>query len=120
GARIIVVLLDNRGFGCIDRLQQSTGSPGFNNLLADTAHVALPEVDFVAHARSLGAHAEKAADLGGLAAALARARDADRSSVVVIETDPRRSTEAGGWWWDVAVPAVSERAGVVAARLAYE
>ena len=29
--------------------------------------------------------------------------------VIVIDTDPGPSTEAGGVWWDVAVPAVSER-----------
>ncbi|TWT19855.1 3D-(3,5/4)-trihydroxycyclohexane-1,2-dione acylhydrolase (decyclizing) [Luteimonas wenzhouensis] len=120
GLKLVVVLLDNRGFGCINRLQQATGSPGFNNLLADARHEILPEIDFVAHARSLGALAEKASTLGELRAALARARAADRSSVVVIDTDPLKTTEAGGWWWDVAVPEVSERPQVAAARRDYE
>jgi 3D-(3,5/4)-trihydroxycyclohexane-1,2-dione acylhydrolase (decyclizing) len=120
GLKLIVVLLDNRGFGCIDRLQRATGGAGFNNLLADTAHQALPDIDFAAHARSLGALAEQVETLGELEAAMARARAADRSSVVVIRTDPRASTQAGGWWWDVAVPAVSDRAEVSAARFAYE
>ena len=31
-----------------------------------------------------------------------------------------KTTEAGGWWWDVAVPEVSERAAVRDARAAYE
>lgn len=120
GHKLIVVLLDNRGYGCINRLQQATGSPGFNNLLADARHVALPEIDFAAHARSLGALAEKVAGLGELGAALGRARAAERSYVVVIDTDPLKTTEAGGWWWDVAVPEVSERPQVNAARRAYE
>lgn len=30
--KLIIVLLDNRGFGCIDRLQQATGGEPFNNL----------------------------------------------------------------------------------------
>lgn len=120
GRKLIVVLLDNRGFGCIDRLQRSTGSPGFNNLLADAHHQTLAPVDFAAHARSLGAHAEQVATLGELRAALARARAADRSSVVVIGTDPGASTAAGGAWWDVAVPEVSELPEVEAARRAYE
>ena len=118
--KLVVVLLDNRGFGCIDRLQRSTGSPGFNNLLADARHQALPQIDFAAHARSLGANAEHAANLGELRAALARARAADRSSVVVIDTDPVAATEAGGAWWDVAVPEVSTLPEVQAARRAYE
>ena len=120
GQKLIVTLLDNRGFGCINRLQQATGSPGFNNLLADSAHEALPRIDFVAHARSLGAEAEHVADLAGFEAAMARARAADRSYVVVIDTDPLKTTEAGGWWWDVAVPEVSDRPQVNAARADYD
>lgn len=120
GCKLIVVLLDNRGFGCINRLQQATGSPGFNNLLVDSRHEALPDIDFAAHARSLGAHGEKVANLGELRAALARARGAERSSVVVIDTDPLKTTEAGGWWWDVAIPEVSDRPAVNAARRDYE
>ena len=53
-------------------------------------------------------------------AALGRAREADRTSVIVIETDPLKTTEAGGWWWDVAVPEVSERPEVTKARQDYE
>ncbi|NZA26887.1 3D-(3,5/4)-trihydroxycyclohexane-1,2-dione acylhydrolase (decyclizing) [Luteimonas sp. SJ-92] len=120
GRKLIVVLLDNRGFGCIHRLQRATGGAAFNNLLVDTRHATLPEIDFAAHARSLGALAEKAATLGELETALARARAADRSYVVVVDTDPLKATEAGGWWWDVAVPEVSARPEVGAARRAYE
>ena len=120
GQKLIVVLLDNRGYGCINRLQQATGSPGFNNLLADTLHDTLPDINFAGHARSLGALSEHVANLGELSAALVRARAADRSYVVVIDTDPLKTTEAGGWWWDVAVPEVSDRPQVNAARRAYE
>ena len=52
--------------------------------------------------------------------AMGRARKSDRTSVIVIETDPYKTTEAGGFWWDVAVPEVSERPKVRAARKAYE
>ncbi|MDP3748634.1 MAG: 3D-(3,5/4)-trihydroxycyclohexane-1,2-dione acylhydrolase (decyclizing) [Phenylobacterium sp.] len=120
GCKLIVALLDNRGFGCIDRLQQATGSPGFNNLLVDSLHAILPDIDFAAHARSLGAISEHVATLGEFEAAMVRARAADRSYVVVIDTDPLTTTEAGGWWWDVAVPEVSDRPHVNAARSDYE
>ena len=40
--------------------------------------------------------------------------------VVVIDTDPYPSTEAGGSWWEVAVPEVSDRTEVQVAREAYE
>ncbi|HEY8594971.1 MAG TPA: 3D-(3,5/4)-trihydroxycyclohexane-1,2-dione acylhydrolase (decyclizing) [Devosiaceae bacterium] len=120
GIKLIVVVLDNRGYGCINRLQMATGGANFNNLLADARHVELPEIDFRAHAESLGAVAVKAASLGELETALRAAREHERTSVVVIDTDPLVTTEAGGHWWDVAVPQTSPREQVVEARKAYE
>ncbi len=114
-ARLIVVLLDNGGFGCIERLQRSTGNASFNNLRADEPRAP----DFVAHARSLGALASAVRSTAELESAIAAARRADRTSVILIETDPAASTSAGGCWWDVPVPEVSGRAGIRAARAAY-
>jgi 3D-(3,5/4)-trihydroxycyclohexane-1,2-dione acylhydrolase (decyclizing) len=119
GRKLILVILDNRGFGCINRLQQATGGAGFNNLLKDAVHEVLPEVDFALHARSLGAVTEKVASLAELGPALERARASDRTYAVVIDTDPLITTDAGGHWWDVAVPEVSVRPEVHAAREAY-
>jgi 3D-(3,5/4)-trihydroxycyclohexane-1,2-dione acylhydrolase (decyclizing) len=116
GLKLTIVVLDNRGFGCINRLQQATGGESFNNLLGEGA----PRIDFAAHAASLGAAAEKVTSLADLEAAVARARGGERTSVIVIETDPAVSTAAGGHWWDVAVPEVSERAEVRKVRAAYE
>jgi 3D-(3,5/4)-trihydroxycyclohexane-1,2-dione acylhydrolase (decyclizing) len=121
GHKLTVVLLDNRGFGCINRLQHATGGARFNNLFAhNTKHELAPSIDFAAHARSLGAIAEKAASLADLETALKKSKSNDRSTVIVIDTDPMISTPAGGHWWDVAVPEVSERAEVRAARENYE
>jgi 3D-(3,5/4)-trihydroxycyclohexane-1,2-dione acylhydrolase (decyclizing) len=120
GLKLIIVVNDNRGFACINRLQRATGGASFNNLLRDARHKALPEVDFVAHARSLGAGATKVKSIGELEAAFAKAREAKTTEVIVIETDPMIVTDAGGFWWDVAVPAVSKRDSVVAARKDYE
>jgi 3D-(3,5/4)-trihydroxycyclohexane-1,2-dione acylhydrolase (decyclizing) len=119
GLKLHIVVLDNRGFGCINRLQLATGGESFNNLLRDARHDVLPEIDFAGHARSLGAIAEKIASLAELPGALARAREAARTSVVVIDTDPMVITDAGGHWWDVAVPEVSVRPMVQAARERY-
>lgn len=120
GLRLTIVLLDNRGFGCINRLQNATGGASFNNLLKDARHDTLPEIDFVAHAASLGAIATRAASIAELEAALAQAKANPRTTVVVIDTDPLVSTGAGGTWWDVAVPEVSERPQVREARANYE
>ncbi|MGN6770631.1 MAG: 3D-(3,5/4)-trihydroxycyclohexane-1,2-dione acylhydrolase (decyclizing) [Rhizobiaceae bacterium] len=120
GLKLTIVLLDNRGFGCINRLQMATGGANFNNLLKDARHDVLPDIDFAAHARSLGAMAEHVSSCGDLEAALKRSRENDRTTVIVIDTDPLVSTDAGGHWWDVAVPEVSVRKEVNAARKAYE
>jgi 3D-(3,5/4)-trihydroxycyclohexane-1,2-dione acylhydrolase (decyclizing) len=122
GAKLVIVVLDNRGFGCINRLQQACGGAPFNNLLADCAHGAggAPRIDFGAHARSLGALGENVKTIAELEAALGRARSAPRTYVVCIATDPDRTTADGGAWWEVAVPEVSERPGVREARAAYE
>jgi 3D-(3,5/4)-trihydroxycyclohexane-1,2-dione acylhydrolase (decyclizing) len=114
--KLTIVLLDNRGFGCIERLQHAVGSASFNNLRPQAC---AGQVDFVAHARSLGALAAPALGLEELSSALATARAAARTSVIVIETDPALATTAGGSWWDVPVPEVSERGEVNAARERY-
>ena len=120
GRKIIVVVLDNRGFGCITRLQEATGGARFNNLLDDARHEIPSQIDFVAHARALGAVSEKAGSIAELEQAMARARECERSCCIVIDTDPMACTEAGGHWWDVAVPEVSEREEVRAARVGYQ
>jgi 3D-(3,5/4)-trihydroxycyclohexane-1,2-dione acylhydrolase (decyclizing) len=120
GAKLLIVVVDNRGFGCINRLQKATGGARFNNLFVDSRHEVLPEIDFAAHARSLGAIAQKVSSISDLERALREARANDRTTVLVIDTDPMVSTEAGGHWWDVAVPEVSERSEVQAARKQYE
>lgn len=112
--KIIIIVLDNRGFGCINRLQQGTGGAPFNNLLANAP------VDFAAHAASLGAASEKVSGIAALEAALKRARTSAKTYVVVIDTDPALSTKSGGAWWDVAVPETSPRDEVRKARARYE
>jgi 3D-(3,5/4)-trihydroxycyclohexane-1,2-dione acylhydrolase (decyclizing) len=118
GYRLVVVVLNNRGFGCINRLQRATGGAAFNTLWEDSTHTVLPDIDFAAHAASLGAIAEKAGSIAALEQALQRARQSKRTHVIVIDTDPATSTAAGGAWWDVAIPEVSSRAEVDAARAA--
>jgi 3D-(3,5/4)-trihydroxycyclohexane-1,2-dione acylhydrolase (decyclizing) len=113
--KLNIVVLDNGGFGCIDRLQRSCGGASFNNLFPGGSGV-----DFGGHAASLGAHSRKVVNLAELEAALPEIRAERRTSVLVIATDPAASTNAGGAWWDVAIPEVSERAEVAAARATYD
>ncbi|MGB0206415.1 MAG: 3D-(3,5/4)-trihydroxycyclohexane-1,2-dione acylhydrolase (decyclizing) [Candidatus Puniceispirillaceae bacterium] len=109
GASFTLVITDNRGFGCINRLQAATGGAAFNNLFADSHHEILPEIDYVAHAASMGAHAVLATSLSELETSISDSIARGGVNVVVINTDPGPSTAAGGCWWDVGIPAVSER-----------
>ena len=117
GHKLIIVLLDNRGYGCINRLQQACGGAPFNNLLENCVQgpAGAPVIDFAAHARALGALAEHVDSIADLEAALKRARSADRTTLISINTDPHHTTEDGGCWWEVAVPEVSSRDQVEAA-----
>jgi 3D-(3,5/4)-trihydroxycyclohexane-1,2-dione acylhydrolase (decyclizing) len=117
--KLIVTVLDNRGFACINRLQKAAGGAAFNTMWADSRHEVLPEIDFAAHAASLGAIAEQVSTIAELEQALGRAKLSARTHVIVIQTDPLAVTEAGGAWWDVAIPEVSVRSEVAAARAIY-
>ncbi len=118
--KITLVITDNRGFGCINRLQHSKGGAGFNNLLDDSFHVNPSHIDFAAHTASMGAESVKVTTIAELEEALATAKTKSNSQVIVIDTDPWPSTEAGGSWWEVGVPEVSVRKEVNAARKEFE
>ncbi len=120
GIKLTIVITDNRGFGCINRLQMATGGAEFNNLLAHARHTNPSNIDFAAHAASMGANAVKVASIAQLEKALAAARKAQGVQAIVIDTDPYPSTEAGGTWWEVAVPEVSVRPAVRKARKKYD
>ena len=79
-----------------------------------------PEIDFVAHAASMGAHAEKAADIADLEAQIVAARGRAIPSVIVIDTEAVSGTGVGGHWWDVAVPQVGGPERLEKARERYD
>jgi 3D-(3,5/4)-trihydroxycyclohexane-1,2-dione acylhydrolase (decyclizing) len=120
GVPFTVVITDNRGFGCINRLQKGTGGAGFNNLLDESYHVNPSHIDFAAHAGAMGARAVKVASIAALEAELTAAKGSAIPVVIVIDTDPWPSTEAGGTWWEVGVPEVSTRVEVQASRAHFE
>jgi 3D-(3,5/4)-trihydroxycyclohexane-1,2-dione acylhydrolase (decyclizing) len=113
-----VVLTDNRGYGCINRLQtMGCGGEPFNNMYVDCKVEAQPEIDYVAHAASMGAYAVKASGTDQLEAEIKAARSRDIPTVIVIDTIAKDfpgtglETSAGehGFFWDVAVPQTSDR-----------
>ena len=117
GHKVTAVVCDNGGFAVINRLQINQGGVPFNNLLADCRVVNPVGVDFAAHAAAMGCRAEKVKTIAEFEDALARARAHDRSSVIVIDTDPYVWTQ-GGAFWEVGVPEVSARPAVLEAKAA--
>ena len=124
--KLIIVLMDNHGFSSIGGLSQAVGSGGFGTRYRHRHPASgqldgeLLPVDFAANARSLGAQAIQAADLPSLKAALERAKDAQQTTVVVIETDPEQRVPGYESWWDVPVAETSEIASVRSAWEVYE
>jgi 3D-(3,5/4)-trihydroxycyclohexane-1,2-dione acylhydrolase (decyclizing) len=119
GHKVIFIVCDNGGFAVINRLQVNTGGEEFNNLLHTTRHERMFRVDFAKHAEAMGAISEKVTTIDEFKEAFARAKAADRSTVIVIEVAQYDWTE-GGAWWEVGIPEVSEREQVRVARAELE
>ena len=122
GLKLIIIVVDNGGYGCIHRLQEFCGSPSFNNLMDDclTVTEGPPRIDFAAHAKSMGAASESVVGIYKLEDALKRARKSNKTYVIHIETDPNKTVEQGGNWWDVAVAEISADKSVLKARKNYD
>ena len=101
GISFTVVVTDNRGFGCINRLQMGTGGAEFNNLLDHALHETPSAIDFAKHAEAMGATSVKVSSIAELEEALARRGAVKGPYVVVIDTDPypRPNMAAHGGKW---------------------
>ena len=116
GRKLIIVLCDNGGFAVIDKLQRATGNLSFNNLIRDCYLQVEPfAVNFTAHARAMGAHAEAVSTIAEFEQAFLRAKASARTYLIDIKVDPQAWTEVGHAWWEVGTPEVSDRPEVLAA-----
>ena len=124
GYKLNIVLLDNHGFSSIGGLSRSCGNDGLGTSYryrrGDRYDGEMLPVDFVANAASLGAWAKRASTREELVGALNEGRKQPRTSVVVVETSYDERVPGYESWWDVAIPEVSERKSVEAARKEYE
>ena len=116
--KLIVLVLDNGGFAVINKLQNNTGQDSFNNLIADTPTATRQvRVDFEAHAKAMGAHAETVSNAGELADAFTRAKASAHTTVIVMQVDPYDGwTSEGHAWWEIGTPEISETRSVTAAH----
>jgi 3D-(3,5/4)-trihydroxycyclohexane-1,2-dione acylhydrolase (decyclizing) len=126
GVKLTVVLVENHGYASIGALSESVGAQRFGTRArardaATGRHTGdvLP-VDLAANAASLGADVLRAGTVTEFRTALEKARDASRTTVVHVETDPRVAAPGSGAWWDVPVAAVSTLDSTREARTSYE
>jgi 3D-(3,5/4)-trihydroxycyclohexane-1,2-dione acylhydrolase (decyclizing) len=122
--KLIVVLVQNHGFASIGNLSESLGSQRFGTRYryrGDSGRLdgdVLP-VDLAANAESLGADVLRVHGIEELRSALGKARSADRTTVVHVETDPLVPAPDGAAWWDVPVAEVSQLDTTQRARSTY-
>jgi 3D-(3,5/4)-trihydroxycyclohexane-1,2-dione acylhydrolase (decyclizing) len=124
--KLIIVLINNHGFGSINGLSLSLGSEGFGNQYRQREKKTgeytgdeLP-VDYTAHAKSMGIDAVKVKTKQRLEKSIRQARENDGSTLIEILVD--RSVGVPGYeaWWDVPVAEVSESDGVTKIRKEYD
>ena len=126
GRKIVIVLLDNGGFGCIRGLQMANGTPSFGTELRfrdeSTGQATGPNVpvDFARNAESLGALSIHVRNERELRQALEQAKQADRTTLISIAVPIDVQVPGFESWWDVPVAEVTDEASVEAARDAYE
>jgi len=123
GYKLNIVVLDNHGFSSIGGLSRACGNHGMGTEYRYRKDRKLQgdpiPVDFVANAKSLGAHAVRARTREELRQALFETRKSKQTSVVVIETDYGQRVPGYESWWDVPIAEVSEVESVRAARAKY-
>ena len=124
--KLVVVLVQNHGFASIGALSESVGSQRFGTRYryrdpgSGQLDGGVLPVDLAANAESLGADVLRAGTVEEFRAALHKARESSRTTVVHVETDPLVSAPDSGAWWDVAVAEVSTVDTTRAARERYE
>jgi len=125
GIKLVIVLVQNHGFASIGALSESLGSQRFGtsyryrSASGDYDGGNLP-VDLAANAESLGASVIRCRSIADLTEGLKQARDADKLTVVHIETDPLSPVPSSESWWDVPVSEVSTLDSTRSARTAYD
>jgi 3D-(3,5/4)-trihydroxycyclohexane-1,2-dione acylhydrolase (decyclizing) len=126
GIKIITVLVQNHGYASIGSLSESLGSQRFgtkyryrNRQTGRLDGDKLP-IDLAANAASLGVDVIRAATAAELADAIKKAKSAEHSVVIHVETDPLIGAPDSESWWDVPVSATSTLDSTRQARKTYD
>jgi 3D-(3,5/4)-trihydroxycyclohexane-1,2-dione acylhydrolase (decyclizing) len=120
--KLIVILVDNKGFSSVGRVSEQVGAEGFGchyRLRGPSGAYDGPEMqlDFVRICQGMGAKALEVRTLLELRAALQDAREGSGTVCIVVQTDwDERVRGYANSWWEMATPQVSEMPAVNAAR----
>ena len=96
--KLIIIVCDNGGHMVINRLQLAKGGKEYICNLRSARAKNLQFVDFENHARSMGANAETVNSTSELEAAYMRAKESDRTYVIVIKTHGYEWLEGTAFW----------------------
>ncbi len=124
--KLIIILVNNHGFGSINNLSLSLGSKGFGNQYRkreiDTNDYTGEKihVDYIAHAKSMGIDAVRVQEKKELENALNKARKNTNSILIEILVDKNIRVPGYGAWWDVPVAEVSKSEKVKEVRIQYD
>jgi 3D-(3,5/4)-trihydroxycyclohexane-1,2-dione acylhydrolase (decyclizing) len=116
--KIIIVVLDNSGFHCIDNLQNSQGIVHFGNewKTRDDKSGLLEgkpvQVDYAKNAESWGALGLRARTPEELAAAVKEALAAKGPALIDVKVSPKTMTSGYDSWWRVGTAQVSSNPAV--------
>lgn len=117
GDKMIVIVFDNEGYAVINRLQVNQGGEPFNNLIKDCKLASKAfMIDFVAHAKSMGANASFARNLDEFQKAFEEAKASKKSFLIHIKISAYDWSEYSDAWWEVGVPEASQKQGIQEAR----
>jgi 3D-(3,5/4)-trihydroxycyclohexane-1,2-dione acylhydrolase (decyclizing) len=125
GQKLIIMVSNNNGYSSVGRVSEQVGSEGFGCHYRYRGESGwydgdvLP-VDFAKIAEGMGAIGIHANSKDALADAIQRAKQADRTVVIVTETDWHERVPGYGFWWDMATAHTSEMPEVNNARERYE
>ena len=96
--KLIIVVCDNGGHMVINRLQLAKGGKEYICNLRAARATNLEFVDFENHAKSMGANAETVNSTSELEAAYKRAKDSDKTYVIVIKTHGYEWLDGSAFW----------------------
>ena len=96
--KLIIIVCDNGGHMVINRLQLAKGGKEYICNLRSARAKNLQFVDFENHARSMGANAETVNSTSELEAAYKRAKESDKTYVIVIKTHGYEWLEGTAFW----------------------